>query len=185
MVAVCKDRRAGAQRRRMPDRKVWPGRCWPAAKTSTPQLGSTAAPGCGWPRPRGKLRADVKGVPRLGSVSRGADDGGVAGCARGRARSPRRAGAQRRQMPGRKVCDRPLVPAAKTSTPQGAGEWPRIPALNYFVLTLALTCILSPGERISPATLFVCSNGCPINPALGFSKEAGNVKALSSEERVG
>jgi len=26
-----------AQRRQMPDRKVWPGRWWPAAKTSTPQ----------------------------------------------------------------------------------------------------------------------------------------------------
>ena len=123
MVAVCKDRRAGAQRRRMPDRKVWPGRCWPAAKTSTPQLGSTAAPGCGWPRPRGKLRADVKGVPRLGSVSRGADDGGVAGCARGRARSPRRAGAQRRQMPDRKVWPGRWWPVAKTRTPLGVGEW--------------------------------------------------------------
>jgi len=30
-------RRAGALRRQMPDRKVWPGRGWPAAKTSTPQ----------------------------------------------------------------------------------------------------------------------------------------------------
>jgi hypothetical protein len=88
-------------------------------------------------------------------------------------------------MPDRKVWPSRWWPAAKTSTRQGAGEWPRIPALNYFVLTLALTCVLSPGERISPATLFVCSNGCPINPALGFSKEAGNVNALSSDERVG
>ena len=38
---------------------------------------------------------------------------------------------------------------------QGAGEWPRIPALNYFVLTLALTCVLSPGERILPITFSV------------------------------
>jgi hypothetical protein len=30
-------RRAVAQRRLMPDRKVWPGRWWPTAKTSTPQ----------------------------------------------------------------------------------------------------------------------------------------------------
>ncbi len=30
-------RRAAAQRRQMPDRKVWPGRWWPAAKTSTSQ----------------------------------------------------------------------------------------------------------------------------------------------------
>ena len=28
-------RRTVAQRRRMPDRKVWPGRGWPPAKTST------------------------------------------------------------------------------------------------------------------------------------------------------
>jgi hypothetical protein len=53
------------------------------------------------------------------------------------------------------------------------------------VLTLALTCILSPrGEDFTDHDSG-CSNDCPHNPALGFSKDAGNVKALSLEERVG
>ena len=52
------------------------------------QLGSTAAPGCGWPRPRGKLRADAREVPYLVPMPRRVSDGGVADCARGRARSP-------------------------------------------------------------------------------------------------
>jgi len=57
-----------------------PARCW--------GMGSTAAPGCGWPRPRGKLWADASEFPYLVPMPRRVSDGGVADCARGRARSP-------------------------------------------------------------------------------------------------
>ena len=48
-----------------------------------------------------------------------------------------------------------------------------------FVVTLALTLTLSPGERGQPDTISVLPVDCPANPAAGFSKDAGNVKALS------
>jgi hypothetical protein len=51
----------------------------------------------------------------------------------------------------------------------------RRPVLNDFVWTLALTCVLSPGERISPVMLSVGVDDWPTNPALGYSKDAGNV----------
>ena len=65
------------------------------------------------------------------------------------------------------------------------GKLRNVGPVGKLVLTLALTCVLSPGERISPVTISFYSNGRPNNPVLDFSKDAENVIALSLEERVG
>jgi hypothetical protein len=66
----------------------------------------------------------------------------------------------------------------------GNGWATKLGAKAICVFTLALTCVLSPGERISPVMLSVARR-LSGQPSAGVFLDAGNVKALSSEERVG
>jgi hypothetical protein len=52
---------------------------------------------------------------------------------------------------------------------------------NKMVLTLALTCVLSPGERMVASMFSSSSMERPTNPACGFSKTQRTIHSLRGE----
>jgi hypothetical protein len=104
--------------------ELWPDSAWPAIPHAARRLpkpasdghaatGEHSRPGCGWPRPRGKLRASARDVPCLVPRPRRVSDEGVADCARGRARSPNQFRTPHAAFRNQRL----------TGTLQGAGEW--------------------------------------------------------------